>query len=76
MGRIKDVQVAVRKPNRPKKALTIDAETALLLRKVARAEGYRMTDFLDRALRAYLEKYHPDWGILEETAKGGGRHAG
>lgn len=63
---IKDVKVAVRKKHLPTKVLTVDARTADALRKVARAEGIQMSTFLDRCLKAYLEKHHPDWTVVEE----------
>jgi len=60
MARLKDVLVQVRAKNRPTKVLTVDAQVAKLIRRVA------MSDFLDRCLRAYLEKFHPTWPTVDE----------
>lgn len=66
MPRLKDVLIPEAPQNRPTKTLTIDAHTANLLRRVARSDGLRLSAFLDRALRAYLEKHHPSWPLVED----------
>lgn len=66
MPRLKDIKIQAPEKHRPKKVLTIDAETAELLRRVARADGIGMTAFLDRCLKAYVEKWHPSWEMVEE----------
>jgi hypothetical protein len=48
------------KETRPTKVLTVRAEVADSLRKVASAEGLRMSAFLDRCLQSYLYRWHPD----------------
>lgn len=67
MPRLKDVRINEVPKNRPTKVLTIDAQTAGLLRRVARADGLGMSAFLDRCLRAYLEKTHPDWELVDDV---------
>lgn len=49
----------------PKKVLTVAARTAVMLRKVAKADGIQMTAFLDRCLRSYLKEHHPEWEVEE-----------
>lgn len=66
--RMKDVQVCTRPVNFPKKTLTIDADVARAIRKVARADGMRLSDFLERLLRLYLQRHHPSWKIIEHPA--------
>jgi hypothetical protein len=66
VSRLKDVKIQAPAKNRPTKVLTIDAQTAELLRRVARVDGLGMSAFLDRCLRAYVEKWHPDWEMVEE----------
>lgn len=56
------------KPKRrsPEKgSLTIDIETALLVRRVCRHDGMLLTPFVDAMLRAYLRVHHSDWKLTE-----------
>lgn len=69
MSKLKDVKIAERPANRPTKVLTIDAETVDVLRKVAKADGLGMSAFLDRALRAYIQLWHPDWELVEDDPR-------
>ena len=66
MPRLLDVNVKARPPITATKTLTIDATVASVLRKVARVDGLKMSDFLDRALRAYIDQVHPDWELVED----------
>ena len=66
MAKLKEIKIREVPKNRPTKVLTINADTADLLRKVARHEGLGMTAFLDRALRAFVQLHHPDWEMVEE----------
>jgi hypothetical protein len=63
---LKNVDVVVRKKNQPTKTLTIDAHTADVIRKIARADGMMLTDFLDQAVRDYIMRRHPQWTIVED----------
>ena len=66
MAKLVDVKIDDREKNRPTKAITIDAETVELIRRVAHRDGLRMSAFLDKALRAYIARYHPDWEVVDE----------
>jgi len=48
---------------RAKRTITIDAGLVDALRKVARADGKRLGELLELALRAYLSQQHPDWSV-------------
>jgi hypothetical protein len=64
--KLKDVKIGTQLRDTPTKVLTIDATTADLARKVAHADGLRMSDFIDRAIKAYVTLNHPDWELVEE----------
>ncbi len=68
MSKLKDVKISG-KPRRPsvqKGSLTIDADTARLVRRVCRHEGMDISSFVDAMLRTYIERHHPDWETVEQ----------
>jgi len=68
MPRLKDVAVKVRAREKTSiKVLKVDARTAGVVRKIARADGLLLSDFLDLAVRDYLQARHQDWAITEDT---------
>jgi hypothetical protein len=65
---LKDVKVPS-KPKQPAQAtITVDSTTGSLFRKLAKHEGLRLTDFLERLIRVYAENVHPgEWIVVEDT---------
>ena len=68
MSKLKDVKISgkPRRPSIPKGSLTIDADTAKLVRRVCRHEGMDISSFVDTMLRTYIERHHPDWETVEQ----------
>lgn len=56
-----------------KGTLTIDAGTAMVVRRIAAAEGRSraLTSVVDDMIRAYLAAEHPDWRLVEPKPKRG-----
>lgn len=52
-----------------KASITVDADTAVIVRKIAVAEGRakNMTAVLNDMIKAYLAAEHPDWSLHENV---------
>jgi hypothetical protein len=68
VSKLNDVKISgkPRHPSVPKGSLTIDADTAKLVRRVCRHEGMDVSSFVDAMLRTYIERHHPDWETVEQ----------
>ncbi len=73
--RIKKLELPVERGRSVRKgSLTIDGDTAELVRRVQHLEGLRLSDLIDRMLQAYIASAHPDWRMTVEDVTVGPFH--
>jgi hypothetical protein len=70
---MKDLRIPGRAAADNKATLTVDADTAVVVRKIASAEGRskNLTALVDDMIRAYLAAKHPDWGFIVDEKRDG-----
>ena len=73
MGRLKKLELPMeRGPKTSKKgSLTIDLDTAEMVRRVQRVDGLSLSELVDRMLQAYIAQTHPDWQMTVESEAAG-----
>lgn len=65
---MKELKIPTNLEKRTKASLTIDADTAVIIRRIAHAEGRarNLSSLVSDMVHIYVAEKHPDWTI-EET---------